>query len=71
MVKNMFESSVMDMSWSRNGYSMMVCSLDGTVAFLSFSQEELGKAMSQEEKVSRRYLISYCGKNMAGSQGES
>lgn len=50
VINNLFESSVMDISWSKCGYSMVACSLDGTVAYLEFSKEELGKAMSSEDK---------------------
>lgn len=34
-----------------NGLGLLVCSMDGTVAFLDFSQDELGDALNEEEKV--------------------
>lgn len=38
---------------SQTGFELLVCSWDGTVAYADFSSEELGKAMSQQEKVSK------------------
>lgn len=34
------------------GLGMLVCSMDGTVAYLDFSLDELGDPLSEEEKVS-------------------
>lgn len=34
-----------------NGLGILVCSMDGSVAFLDFSQDELGDPLSEEEKV--------------------
>ncbi|KAK3710137.1 hypothetical protein QZH41_010536, partial [Actinostola sp. cb2023] len=50
VVHDLFNHSVMDMSWSQTGFELLVCSWDGTVAYADFSSDELGKAMSQEEK---------------------
>lgn len=33
------------------GLGMLVCSMDGTVAYLDFSLDELGDPLSEEEKV--------------------
>lgn len=33
------------------GLGMLVCSMDGTVAYLDFSMDELGDPLSEEEKV--------------------
>ncbi|MEE6527215.1 hypothetical protein FKM82_028433, partial [Ascaphus truei] len=33
-----------------NGLGILVCSMDGSVAFLDFSQNELGDPLSEEEK---------------------
>ena len=37
-----------------NGLGILVCSMDGSVAFLDFSQDELGDPLSEEEKVGAR-----------------
>ncbi|XP_031557389.1 protein HIRA-like [Actinia tenebrosa] len=52
VIHDLFNHSVMDLSWSQSGFELLVCSWDGTVAYADFSPEELGKAMSQQEKVS-------------------
>ena len=36
---------------------MLVCSWDGTVAYADFTAEELGRPMSEEEKVYQVYNI--------------
>lgn len=35
------------------GLGMLVCSMDGTVAYLDFSLDELGDPLNEEEKVRR------------------
>lgn len=39
--------------WIRTltGLGMLVCSMDGTVAYLDFSLDELGDPLNEEEKV--------------------
>lgn len=39
-----------------NGLGILVCSMDGSVAFLDFSQDELGDPLSEEEKVGDNIL---------------
>ena len=34
-----------------SGLGILVCSMDGTVAYLDFSQDELGDALNEDEKV--------------------
>ncbi|NXQ53241.1 HIRA protein, partial [Anthoscopus minutus] len=41
VIHELFDKSIMDISW---------CSMDGSVAFLDFSQDELGDPLSEEEK---------------------
>lgn len=36
---------------SDSGFQLLVCSWDGTVAYADFTEEELGRPMSEEEKV--------------------
>ncbi|ELT95316.1 hypothetical protein CAPTEDRAFT_117691 [Capitella teleta] len=48
---DLFTSSVVDVSWTSCGKELLCCSLDGTVAFLGFTEEELGKPLPVEEKV--------------------
>lgn len=51
VIHDLFDNSVLDLSWSQNGYQLMACSWDGTVAFIEFTQKEIGNTMSCDEKV--------------------
>jgi protein HIRA/HIR1 len=48
IVKTCFTQSVVDTCWSPDGYSLIACSTDGTVAVFTFEPSELGVAMSEE-----------------------
>uniref|UniRef100_A0AAY4BS36 Protein HIRA n=1 Tax=Denticeps clupeoides TaxID=299321 RepID=A0AAY4BS36_9TELE len=50
VIHDLFDKSIMDITWILNGLGILVCSMDGTVAFLDFSQDELGDPLSEEEK---------------------
>ncbi|KAJ7309675.1 hypothetical protein JRQ81_007734 [Phrynocephalus forsythii] len=50
VIHELFDKSIMDISWTLNGLGIIVCSMDGSVAFLDFSQDELGDPLSEEEK---------------------
>ena len=52
VIHELFTNSVLDLSWSFSGLQLMACSWDGTVAYVEFSEEELGKPLTLEEKVS-------------------
>ncbi|ELK26254.1 Protein HIRA [Myotis davidii] len=52
VIHELFDKSIMDISWTLNGLGILVCSMDGSVAFLDFSQDELGDPLSEEEKLS-------------------
>lgn len=47
---DLFESSVLDISWSKDGYRLLACSQDGTVAVMVFSPSELGQKLTSDEK---------------------
>ncbi|XP_059485456.1 protein HIRA [Neocloeon triangulifer] len=49
-IKELFNDSVLDLSWSASGCVLMVCSWDGTVACVEFEEKEIGKALSASEK---------------------
>jgi len=49
VVKNLFVQSVLDISWTSNGYSLLICSGDSTIAFLNFKDNCLGEAVPQSE----------------------
>ncbi|KAM4708515.1 protein HIRA [Discoglossus pictus] len=50
VIHELFDKSIMDISWTLNGLGILVCSMDGSVAYLDFSQEELGDPLNEEEK---------------------
>uniref|UniRef100_H3B513 Protein HIRA n=1 Tax=Latimeria chalumnae TaxID=7897 RepID=H3B513_LATCH len=50
VIHELFDKSIMDISWTTNGLGLFVCSMDGSVAYLDFSQEELGDPLTEEEK---------------------
>ncbi|MCO5558168.1 hypothetical protein L7F22_011745 [Adiantum nelumboides] len=47
--KHFFTQSVVDLSWSPDGYSLFCCSLDGSVAAFHFEVKELGYKYSETE----------------------
>ena len=49
VMHDLFTNSVVDISWSQSGYELMACSLDGTVAYMKFSENELGKQLEGKE----------------------
>ncbi|KAG8257094.1 hypothetical protein J6590_056352 [Homalodisca vitripennis] len=49
-MENLFSRPVLDLSWSASGLQLMACSLDGTVAYFEFSEHELGRPLSTDEK---------------------
>lgn len=52
VIRELFSNSVLDSSWSSTGHQLMACSWDGTVAYIEFSEDELGKPLTKEEKIS-------------------
>lgn len=49
VAKHFFSQSVVDLSWSPDGYSLFACSLDGTVATFHFEVKEIGHRLSDVE----------------------
>lgn len=49
VAKHFFAQSVVDLSWSPDGYSLFACSLDGSVATFHFDEKELGHQLSDAE----------------------
>lgn len=50
VIRDLFEDSILDLSWSNDGYVLLACSGDGTVACLQFNEEQLGKPLSEDDK---------------------
>jgi len=49
-IHDMFDDSIMDISWSHDGKNLLCCSWDGTVAYLGFEENELGYCFNSHEK---------------------
>lgn len=43
----LFQQSVLDLAWTPDGYRLLACSSDGTVAILQFEAKELGVPLKQ------------------------
>ncbi|VDN97158.1 unnamed protein product [Rodentolepis nana] len=51
VLRDLFTHAISDLTWSATGQELMVCSLDGSVAYLCFTKDELGEPLSPEETV--------------------
>ena len=50
VIRDLFVDSILDLSWSHDGYILLACSGDGTVACLQFNENQLGKPLSEDDK---------------------
>lgn len=50
VIKDLFDDSVLDISWSKSGSFLLACSWDGTVACIMFDKSEIGIPLSSNEK---------------------
>jgi len=50
VIHDVFESSILDLAWSKDGMVLLACSMDGSVAAVVLNEEELGTPMSKESK---------------------
>ncbi len=48
VLHDLFTDSILDLSWSKDGYELIVCSTDGSVAYLKFTAKELGVKVSEQ-----------------------
>jgi len=62
---DLFESSVLDISWSSDGYRLLACSQDGTVAAMIFTPSELGHKLTSEER--QTHLQKLYGKSITSA----
>ena len=51
VINELFVASVLDISWSPSGLYLCACSKDGTVAFIEFSEDELGHPVDSAGQV--------------------
>ncbi|XP_063982200.1 protein HIRA homolog isoform X1 [Diachasmimorpha longicaudata] len=50
VIHELFTHSVLDLSWSPCGFRLAACSWDGSVAFVEFTQQELGQPLDPAEQ---------------------
>ena len=50
VVKDIFEQDVLDLAWTPDGYCLLACSMDGTLATARFERKELGGAIPPQEQ---------------------
>lgn len=60
--KNLFLRSVLDLSWSSDGFILYSCSEDGTVAALTFDVKELGTPIPAKERLQKMEKYGYKAK---------
>lgn len=65
VVHELFDKSVLDLSWSSCGRRLMACSWDGSVACIEFEKEELGIRLSDLEMTA--HLEKLYGKSVKSS----
>ena len=69
VIHDLFTNSILDLTWSRDGYSLMGCSLDGTVVFMRFSDKELGTHLAKDA-VDELFLELYGSKRFRKGTGD-
>ena len=43
VIHDVFESSILDLAWSKDGMVLLACSMDGSVAAVVLNEDELGE----------------------------
>jgi len=66
VIHDVFESSILDLAWSKDGLVLLACSMDGSVAAVVLSEKELGTPMAKDSKSS--LLKKIYGQNIGPAQ---
>jgi hypothetical protein len=48
-MRRAFTDSISDLAWNRDGTVLLAVSLDGTAATVSFTEDEIGRALTPEK----------------------
>ncbi|KAI9345999.1 WD40-repeat-containing domain protein, partial [Zopfochytrium polystomum] len=57
--QNLFSHSVLDLSWSSDGFTLFACSYDGTVAAMMFDRKEFGRPLPSKDRVQKMERYGY------------
>ncbi|VDK34301.1 unnamed protein product [Taenia asiatica] len=49
VIRDLFTSSITDLTWSSSGCELLASSLDGSISYMAFTKEELGEPVKLEE----------------------
>ncbi|CDS35985.1 protein hira [Echinococcus multilocularis] len=49
VIRDLFTSSITDLTWSSSGCELLASSLDGSISYMSFTKEELGEPIKLED----------------------
>jgi len=50
VIHDVFESSILDLAWSKDGLVLLACSMDGSIAAVVLNEKELGTPMTKDTK---------------------
>jgi len=64
VVNDLFEQSVLDVSWGRHTLCFLCCSDDGTIAYVRLSPEEIGEPMPEDRFA--QHLVDMYGSSVPG-----
>lgn len=70
VLHDLFSDSILDISWGQDGYDLMVCSTDGTVAYFCFTEKELGRTLSGDS-IDELYMSTYGTKRSSSSSSSA
>lgn len=63
VINDIFEQSVLDLAWSKDGKILLACSMDGTVAAIVLDPEEIGSPFSDDRY--HEMMLKVYGKNFS------
>lgn len=61
VIRDLFNDSILDLSWGqiKDQTILLACSTDGTIAAVMLSEDEIGKSLSAEDRVSQRIKFNF------------
>lgn len=68
VIHDVFESSILDLTWSKDGLVLLACSMDGSIAAIVLSEKELGTPMNKDNRST--LLKGIYGQNIGPAQSQ-